>query len=314
MTRLLLLGVLALWFLVAACELSTSTTTPASTFQPAPTLPPPTPTPTTMTGTLELPALRIAPVPSNLPDYNRDDWTHWIDVDGDCQNTRHEVLIAESITPVTFTNSSGCAVASGQWIGPFTGTVVNTAGELDVDHMVPLANAHRSGGWAWSTTEKRVFANDLSYPGHLNAVTASANRSKGSRGPEAWRPPDERSWCQYAADWATIKDNWGLIVTIAESEALQVMLDTCPYRFDVLIFVDATPSASTPQVPPTPTPVGDDSGLTYDPFGPDRNCGDFLGWLAAQAFYESAGGPASDPHRLDADRDGIACEALPGAP
>jgi len=51
--------------------------------------------------------------------------------------------------------------------------------------------------------------------------------------------------------------------------------------------------------------------LRFDPFGPDRNCTDFATHAEAQAFYEAAGGPASDPHRLDSDRDGIACEALP---
>jgi len=48
----------------------------------------------------------------------------------------------------------------------------------------------------------------------------------------------------------------------------------------------------------------------YDPFGPDRDCGDFSSHRKAQDFYKAAGGPASDRHRLDADRDGIACEAL----
>ena len=46
----------------------------------------------------------------------------------------------------------------------------------------------------------------------------------------------------------------------------------------------------------------------------DRDCDDFSTWRAAQKFYKKAGGPRSDPHRLDADRDGIACEDLPGAP
>lgn len=46
----------------------------------------------------------------------------------------------------------------------------------------------------------------------------------------------------------------------------------------------------------------------------DRNCDDFEDWEEAQAFYEAEGGPESDPHGLDADDDGIACESFPGAP
>ena len=53
--------------------------------------------------------------------------------------------------------------------------------------------------------------------------------------------------------------------------------------------------------------------LHGDPAGPDRDCGDFPTWRQAQDFFEAAGGPARDPHRLDADHDGIACESLPGA-
>ncbi len=54
--------------------------------------------------------------------------------------------------------------------------------------------------------------------------------------------------------------------------------------------------------------------LLYDPFGPDRNCGDFASWTQAQDFFEASGGPLSDPHRLDGDHDGDVCESLPGAP
>ena len=42
----------------------------------------------------------------------------------------------------------------------------------------------------------------------------------------------------------------------------------------------------------------------------DRDCSDFSSWRAAQKFYKRHGGPRYDPHRLDADRDGIACESL----
>ena len=58
----------------------------------------------------------------------------------------------------------------------------------------------------------------------------------------------------------------------------------------------------TPTITPTPTPIQ------------DRNCSDFDTWLEAQAFFESEGGPASDPHHLDRDSDGVACQSLSGAP
>lgn len=63
---------------------------------------------------------------------------------------------------------------------------------------------------------------------------------------------------------------------------------------------------------PIPAPPAQTTGYTgpYDPAGSDRDCGDFSSWSQAQAFYEAAGGPSSDPHRLDRDRDGIACETL----
>ena len=67
----------------------------------------------------------------------------------------------------------------------------------------------------------------------------------------------------------------------------------------------ATAAPSLATVVPTPAVA---------PAGPDRNCTDFVTWADAQTFYEAAGGPAADPHRLDRDRDGVACQSLPGAP
>ena len=316
--------------------------------------------------TIDQPTLvfpRQAPVPSNIPDYNRKEWGDWIDADGDCQNTRHEVLIAESTTQVTFKSARKCRVASGTWDGPFTGRQFSDPSTLDIDHMVPLKNAHLSGGWDWDRAKKRRFANDLSYDGHLNAVLNSANRSKGSRGPEHWEPPDRSYWCEYAIHWINIKVTWDLTATQLELAALKVMLDTCESPLDANIgtpsaeltptpalptattvpltatttapeptatAVPATATRSAPEptatavpatatrpapeptateVPATPTPA-----LRYDPNGPDRNCGDFDTWRQAQDFYLAAGGPETDRHRLDRDRDGIACESLPGGP
>jgi hypothetical protein len=175
----------------------------------------------------------VREVPEGLPQYDRGDWRHWADVDRDCQNTRHEVLIEESLIDPTFKAADECQVLSGQWLARFTGVTVTESTKLDVDHMVPLANAHRSGAWTWDADQKKAYANHLDASNHLIAVTASTNRSKGSRGPEDWRPPDRTYWCQYATDWVHIKSNWSLSVTEAEWSALDDMLATCRERIEV---------------------------------------------------------------------------------
>ena len=171
--------------------------------------------------------LVIAATPEDLPYYDRRQWRHWVDADGDCQDARQEVLVEESVGIIIFTDVDQCRVASGRWVAPFTGTVVTDPSKLDIDHLVPLANAHRSGGHAWDADRKRAYANDLSDAAHLVAVTASANRSKGARGPEAWQPPDESYWCQYGRDWIAVKAEWELTVTPAEFKALGGILETC---------------------------------------------------------------------------------------
>jgi hypothetical protein len=176
--------------------------------------------------------LRIAEVPPDLPSYDRDDWKHWVDEDRDCQNTRHEVLIDESLAKVAFKTDRKCQVAMGEWFDPYTGETVTDATRLDIDHMIPLKNAHNSGGWAWDKSRKAAFANEMSYADHLIAVTASANRKKGAKGPEAWKPTNKGYWCDYAVDWVRIKTDWDLSATKAEWGALEEMLETC----------DSTPS------------------------------------------------------------------------
>ena len=158
--------------------------------------------------------------------YNRDAWRHWVDADGDCQDTRDEVLAAESIVTVTW-STSGCDVIAGQWLDPYTGTTFTTPAGLDIDHVVPLAEAHRAGGWTWDGARREQFANDLTDPATLVAVSASANRSKGDRSPDEWRPPLATSWCTYAKDWIAVKFRWELSVTPAERDALAGMLTTC---------------------------------------------------------------------------------------
>ena len=160
--------------------------------------------------------------PTVIPDYDRTHWLLWIDVDGDCQDTRQEVLIEESLIVPTL-DPRGCRVVAGRWRDEYTGAVYSNPLDLDVDHRVPLANAHRSGAWAWDQSRKREYANNLDDPEHLVAVGAAENRRKGDRGPEAWRPPFRDSWCHYAAAWQVVKRRWALTITADEDGAIREM-------------------------------------------------------------------------------------------
>lgn len=163
------------------------------------------PPPTTSTPATTL-TITVEDIPADIPEYDRSQWKHWTDEDGDCQNARQEVLIEESLVEVTFETDRQCRVESGKWYGAFTGVYTGDPRDLDIDHLVPLKNAHNSGGWTWSPKEKERYANDLSDSDHLIAVTSGANRTKGARGPEEWAPPELDYWCGYATDWAEIKE------------------------------------------------------------------------------------------------------------
>lgn len=174
--------------------------------------------------------LVIATVSPGLPDYDRGDWSHWRT--SQCRNTRNDVLVEEVVNDdvLKFREDSRgreCVVVSGEWFDPYTGETFTDPKELDVDHLVPLRNAHDSGGWDWDAAERKAYANSLDDPQHLIAVEASANRAKGATGPEDWRPSGEY-WCQYAVDWIGVKAAWYLTATPDEWFALEEMLATCP--------------------------------------------------------------------------------------
>ena len=177
------------------------------------------------------PQLKIVEVSNSIPNYDRDDWNHWIDENSDCQNTRHEVLIEESLETVTYTSDTYCTVSTGKWFGYYTGEYYYNASELDMDHFIPLKNAHQSGGYSWSSSKKEEFANYRLDPDNLIAVNLSANRSKGAKGPDEWKPTNTDYWCQYAYDWIRIKEFWNLTATQDEWDALVSMIETCPEDF-----------------------------------------------------------------------------------
>ena len=246
--------------------------------------------------------ITVAPVPAGIPEYDRSDWRHWIDEDRDCQDARHEVLIAESLDQVTFETDRECRVATGRWFGAFTGAYVEDPGDLDIDHMVPLKNAHLSGAWAWNPAMKEEYANYLGEENHLIAVTASANRSKGAKGPEEWGPPELGYWCQYATDWAEIKEWWELTMTKVESEIVMDMLGTCENPPDV----DVREALENRAGEHKPEPAEEPQNSVYGSCQEAEFAGEsrFQGSQSGGLGYPKAMVPSA----RDGDGDGIVCE------
>lgn len=143
--------------------------------------------------------------------YVRADWKTWVDADRDCQDTRQEVLIRQSEIPVTFKDSRQCSVAAGRWTCPYTGVVFTDPSQLDIDHAVGLKEAYYAGGAGWDAATKMAFANSLDDP-ELAAVSASANRSKGDRGPSQWMPPAPQGRCPYLRNRVRVQLRWGLSI------------------------------------------------------------------------------------------------------
>lgn len=108
----------------------------------------------------------------------------------------------------------------GLWVCPYTNIQYKEASQLDIDHIVPLANAYISGGYLWTAQLKEQFANDMD---NLLAVQSRANRVKSAKTPDRWRPPNKAYWRAYAFKWIMIKERYELSYTQAELNALFVM-------------------------------------------------------------------------------------------
>jgi len=154
--------------------------------------------------------------------YSRDRFKTW-DSQGNGCDTRDRVLQRDGQNVVT---GDSCKITSGTWVSPYDGKTMTDPSDLDIDHIVPLANAWRTGAAAWSDEQREEFANDLTRP-QLVAVDASANRSKGDQDPSQWKPPAHEYWCTYAQRWIAVKTYWQLWVTVDEKTALGEMLATC---------------------------------------------------------------------------------------
>ena len=169
----------------------------------------------------QLDTLKIG-TPQPMTGYSRDRFPHWIQQGNGC-DTREVVLKRDGTNVST---GSNCHPASGQWYSQYDGKTFTDPNALDIDHMVPLADAWRSGANAWTDDKRSQFANDLTRP-QLLAVSATSNRAKGDQDPSQWKPPNHAYWCRYAEDWIAVKHFWTLTVTAAEKTALTDMLGTC---------------------------------------------------------------------------------------
>jgi hypothetical protein len=157
--------------------------------------------------------------------YNRDLFPHWIDADGDGCNTRYEVLIAESTT--TPTVGSGCTLTRTRWVSYYDGATWTAPADVDIDHVVALAEAWDSGARTWTTSVRQAFANDLGDSRSLIAVTDNVNQSKGDKDPAEWTPPLTSARCRFIGEWAAVKTRWGLTVDSAEKSALTSYASSC---------------------------------------------------------------------------------------
>ncbi|MEU8567528.1 HNH endonuclease family protein [Streptomyces pathocidini] len=154
--------------------------------------------------------------------YSRDLFPHWITQSGAC-NTR-EVVLKRDGTNVQ--QDSSCAAVSGSWYSPYDGATWTAASDVDIDHVVPLAEAWTSGASGWTTAERQSFANDLTHA-QLIAVTDNVNQSKSDRDPAEWLPPSSGYHCMYARMWVQVKHVYDLTVDSAEKSALSGILSGC---------------------------------------------------------------------------------------
>ncbi len=223
--------------------------------------------------------------------YDRDKFRHWIDANHDCQDTRDEVLDAESVSAV-----SGCDITTGEWKSYYDGTVWTDASDVDIDHLVPLAEAWDSGARRWTAGTRSRFANDLGDPRPLVAVTDNVNQSKSDQDPAEWMP--DLGTCRYAREWVAVKIRWRLTVNRPEKQELRDRAQNCPNAFVTIrrakvVHKNHDGGGGTANCAPGYSPC-------VPPPPPDLDCADLDGPIRVTG---------SDPHNLDGDEDGWGCES-----
>lgn len=158
--------------------------------------------------------------------YARSNFKHWSDLDKNGCNTRNDVIIAEALVKPKV--EAGCKIVkdTGKWYSAYDALTVTNFSALDVDHMVPLAEAWDSGASKWDAAKREVYANDMGDSTSLIAVTAATNRSKSDQDPGDWLPA--KDVCTYIANWVHVKVRWSLAVDDKELKAINTANAKCP--------------------------------------------------------------------------------------
>lgn len=148
----------------------------------------------------------------------------WADLDGDGCSTRDDVLRRD----LTDLELDGCRVLSGTLADPYGGLPVafsrERADEVQIDHVVALADAWQKGAQQWTATRREAFANDQL---NLLAVDGALNQAKGAGDAATWQPPARSYRCAYAIRQVAVKAAYRLWVTAAERDALARELGRC---------------------------------------------------------------------------------------
>lgn len=231
--------------------------------------------------------------------YSRDLYRHWIDSDSDCQDTRQEVLNQENFLG----QSDDCKITSGQWKDPYSDSIFTDPSLLDVDHLVPLAEAHRSGAYGWTSEQREAFANDLSSDESLIAVWLSQNRSKGDKDPSEWLPLNEDFHKIYALQWVSVKVKFGLTANKDELEVLRSLVaeDSLVDEFQFPVEAEEMECSGIS----SSIELSSSSQSEFAQCGEKTTCGEMESCEEALYFLDDCG-----VSRLDSDKDGVPCESI----
>ncbi|SDR99627.1 Protein of unknown function [Paraoerskovia marina] len=162
-----------------------------------------------------------------LDGYDRDAFDHWTDPDGNGCDTRNDIL-ARDLAAETV-DDDGCTVLTGTLTDPYGGETIDFergehSAEVQIDHVVALANAWRTGADAWDDTTREEFAND---PANLLAVDGPLNGQKSASDAAGWLPPAAGFRCAYVVRQIEVKAGYGLSVTADEHDTMAEALDSC---------------------------------------------------------------------------------------